>query len=448
MNAGLGLPESFLSERHSNLCLAGTTRGLGRFSLIRRLQSTTLLAVLAGYALLLVANSRLADLQRHQIHRQLLDQLESQWLLEPPSSCQTTSLGPWLQIVCPAAGARPADAAGDVWMSSRVAMPLASGYSVQVLVRQNFTQSLRQEQLSQQLLIVVAGISSLFTSLLLRPVLHFGLVKPLRRLGQQLDSSQGNPAAVVQLAVAEQPVELRMIARSFNRLGQRLMASWSHQKTFVDGLAHELRTPITLISGHTQRLLRQPLDPQLLRSAQQIDAETRAMAAMVSALLELARQDASKMSLQLEALDPQLQLLQCYERFQPRSAGRLRLMPMGDSELPALTADAERLQQCLAALVDNALRYSPIPGEIQLGITVENGDIILHVSDKGPGVPDSEKLLIFGRLVRGSSAKEVRGSGIGLAIVALLMKAMRGSVDVVDVDGGGADFRLHLPISA
>jgi signal transduction histidine kinase len=418
------------------------------FTLLYRLQSTTLLAVLAGYAILLMASSHLAELQRHQIHEQLLDQLQNQWLLKPPSSCENTALGPWLQIVCPASGARPADAAGEVWMSSRVSMPLASGYSVPVLVRQNFTHSLHQEHLSQKLLIVVAGISSLFTSLLLRPVLHFGLVKPLRRLGQQLDASQGNPAAVVQLAVAEQPEELRMIARSFNRLGQRLMASWSHQKTFVDGLAHELRTPITLISGHTQRLLRQPLDPPLLRSAQQIDAETKAMAAMVSALLELARQDASRMSLQLQALDPQLQLLQCYERLQPSNAGRLRLMPLGDSELPTLTADAERLQQCLTALVDNALRYAPISTEVQLGVTIENGDIILHVCDRGPGVPDSEKLLIFGRSVRGSSSKAVRGSGIGLALVALLMKAMGGTVDVVDVPGGGADFRLHLPISS
>lgn len=416
--------------------------------LIRRLQSTTLLAILAGYGILLVANGYLANLQRHQIHNQLLIQFQSQWLLDPPSRCENTYLGPWLQIVCPANGVRPPDPKGEIWMSSRVTMPLANGSSVPVLLRRNFTQSLHQQRLSQQLLIVVAGISSLFTSLLLRPVLHFGLVKPLRRLGQQLDASQGNPASVVQLAVDEQPKELRMIARSFNRLGQRLMASWNHQKTFVDGVAHELRTPITLISGHTQRLLRQPLDPLLLHSVQQIDAETKAMAAMVSALLELARQDASRMSLQLQELDPQLQLLQCYERFQPSSAGRLRLMTMGDTELPALMADAERLQQCLAALVDNALRYTPISSEVYLGITTENNDVLLHVSDRGFGVPDSEKLSIFGRLVRGSSSKGVRGSGIGLALVTLLMKAMRGTVDVVDVPGGGADFRLHLPISS
>jgi signal transduction histidine kinase len=123
-------------------------------------------------------------------------------------------------------------------------------------------------------------------------------------------------------------------------------------------------------------------------------------------------------------------------------------MPLGDSELPELRADAERLQQCLAALVDNALRYTPISSEVQLGVTAEDGDIILHVCDKGPGVPDSEKFSIFGRLVRGSSAKEVRGSGIGLALVALLMKAMGGTADVVDVAGGGSDFRLHLPISS
>jgi two-component system OmpR family sensor kinase len=417
-------------------------------TLLYRLQSTTLLAVLAGYGILLVANNHLANLQRHQIHQQLLIQFQNQWLLDPPSKCENTNLGPWLQIVCPANGVLPPDPKGEIWMSSRVTMPLASGNSVPVLLRRNFTQSLHQQSLSQQLLIVVAGISGLFTSLLLRPVLHFGLVRPLRRLGQQLDASQGNPASVVQLAVAEQPEELRMIARSFNRLGQRLMASWSHQKTFVDGLAHELRTPITLISGHTQRLLRQPLDPSMLRSVQQIDAETRAMAGMVSALLELARQDASRMSLQLQSLDPKLQLLLCYERLQPSSAGRLRLLPLGDTELPALTADAERLQQCLAALVDNALSYTPISSEVQLGVTAEDGDIILHVSDKGPGVPDSEKFSIFGRLVRGSSAKEVRGSGIGLALVALLMKAMGGTADVVDVAGGGADFRLHLPISS
>jgi signal transduction histidine kinase len=98
--------------------------------------------------------------------------------------------------------------------------------------------------------------------------------------------------------------------------------------------------------------------------------------------------------------------------------------------------------------VDNAMRYTPSSSEVKLGITAENGDILLHVLDKGPGIPDSEKLSIFGRLVRGSSSKGVRGSGIGLALVSLLMKAMGGTVDVVDVPGGGADFRLHLPISS
>lgn len=423
-------------------------KGFDRLSLLYRLQSTTLLAVLAGYSLLLVSHGQLAYLQRHQVHQELVSQLANQWLLEPPASCAKVDPGPWLRIVCPASRSRPADAAGEVWLSSRVAMPLANGHAVPVLVRQNFTESVQRENQFQLLLIVAAGVSSLFTSALLRPVLHLGLVKPLRKLGQQLDDSQGHPSSVVQLAIAEQPKELRPIASSFNRLGQRLMASWHHEKLFVDGLAHELRTPITLISGHAQRLMRQPLDPSLLRSVQQIEAETKAMAAMVSALLELARQDANRSCLQLQALDPQEQLLHCYERLQPASAGRLRLMPMPDAESPEITADADRLQQCLAAIVENALRYSPPLSEVHLYLSANPEQILLHVRDSGPGIPDREKLSIFGRFVRGSSANAVRGSGIGLALVALLMKAMGGSVDVVDVPGGGADFRLHLPINS
>jgi signal transduction histidine kinase len=123
-------------------------------------------------------------------------------------------------------------------------------------------------------------------------------------------------------------------------------------------------------------------------------------------------------------------------------------MPMPDAESPEITADADRLQQCLAAIVENALRYSPPFSEVHLYLSANPDHILLHVRDGGPGIPDQEKLAIFGRFVRGSSAKAVRGSGIGLALVALLMKAMGGSVDVVDVPGGGADFRLHLPINS
>jgi signal transduction histidine kinase len=111
-------------------------------------------------------------------------------------------------------------------------------------------------------------------------------------------------------------------------------------------------------------------------------------------------------------------------------------------------ADAERLSQCLANLVENALKYSPEPQPIELALSRDGDQVVLHVRDHGTGVPEAERERIFGRFVRGSGSAETSGHGIGLAVVKTLMERMGGSVAVADVPGGGADFQLRLPAVA
>ena len=110
--------------------------------------------------------------------------------------------------------------------------------------------------------------------------------------------------------------------------------------------------------------------------------------------------------------------------------------------------DPERLQQCLAALIENALHYSPTPLPVTLAADQQGDSLVLHVCDQGPGVEAGEREAIFERFARGSASinSSNRGSGIGLAVVRLLMEAMGGSVQVAEVPGGGADFQLHLPL--
>jgi len=96
--------------------------------------------------------------------------------------------------------------------------------------------------------------------------------------------------------------------------------------------------------------------------------------------------------------------------------------------------------------VDNALLYAP--GLVTLAAsTGAAGELVLHVRDRGPGVPAEEREAIFGRFVRGSAglASPRRGSGIGLSVVRLLIEAVGGRVQVADHPGGGADFQLLLP---
>ncbi|MCU0530441.1 MAG: ATP-binding protein, partial [Cyanobium sp. Prado107] len=153
------------------------------------------------------------------------------------------------------------------------------------------------------------------------------------------------------------------------------------------------------------------------------------------------------LELQAQPLDAGDVLLAAYERLEPIAAGRLRLQaPDAEADL-GVRADPERLGQCLTNLVENALRYAPAPTPVELAVERREGSVVLRVRDHGPGVAPEEREGIFRLFRRGSAAPlaSVSGSGIGLAMVRLLMDRMGGSVQVADAPGGGADFQLLLP---
>jgi signal transduction histidine kinase len=246
----------------------------------------------------------------------------------------------------------------------------------------------------------------------------------------------------------EQPAELRPIAAAFGALQQRLATAWERERSFSDGAAHELRTPITLISGQAQSLLRQPLPDPQRQAVAAIIREAQYMGQLVGQLLDLSRQDGGRLQLLLQPLDPEALVLEAFDRLRPLAPRRLLLAPAAESAPPApVAADRERLLQCLSALVDNALAYSS--GPVELAVSQADTAVVWHVRDRGPGVPHDERSLIFRRFVRGTAAAlapEHRGSGLGLALVRLLMQAMGGDVAVADREGGGADFQLLLPV--
>ena len=438
-------------------------RWLVRISPLRLwLQSTSLLAVLAGYSLLLLLNQQLAGLQRHTAYGEFVDQLAAELQSRVRSREQLQPLldgpllpGLQLQLLPSRQAARPAGAPpafesrGDQdWLVSQLPLSLMDGSAATLLVEQNVTASVQQERLAFWLLAAAAGVSSLFTSGLLRLVLQRGLVQPLQEFTTQLSATQASSLAWDQIPVAEQPEELQPIALAFNNLQQRLSVSWERQRSFVDGVAHELRTPITLISGHAQRLLRQPGLAATAPSLRLIEQEAQRMASLVSDLLDLARQDSGRLQLRRLPIVVDEAMVQAYERLAPSSGWRLHLDTPA-AELPVAIGDPERLQQCLAALIENALHYSPTPRPVSLAADQQGDSLVLHVCDQGPGVEAGEREAIFERFARGSASinSSNRGSGIGLAVVRLLMEAMGGSVQVADAPGGGADFQLHLPLA-
>ena len=413
------------------------------------LLSSSVLSVIAGYTLLLGINGALASKQRQAAHQELVQSLADQHRTSGLNQRALQLLG--VEIAFQPAGAAqmalldqgPADQA---WLVSATPVRSKADQEQLLVVRQDVSASLAYERTMQLLLIAGAGVSTLLTAALLRLVLWRGLVRPLHDLSDQLDALQADGLGDQLIALEQQPLELQPIASAFNGLQQRLAFAWHRERRFVDGVAHELRTPITLISGRSQRLLRKPHAPEQQQPLAQIAAEATRMATLISALLELARTDSGRLSLDLQRCDPEQVLLEAFERFQPLAPTRLQLAPSTPDGCPAIQVDPERLQQCLLALVDNALAYSQGPVLLCARCTSDSSGswLGLHVLDRGPGIPEAERQQVRERFVRGTTAVGTRGSGIGLSVVQELTNAMGAELVIGDRAGGGADLQLRF----
>ena len=412
------------------------------------LQSTALLSVIAGYVLLLGVNAALGDLQRRQQHLKLAASLRQEALAGVLAEEPLRSLGVEARVLPEGDELRPSlrkGPSGQQWLVSRSIFEFANGERRFLELRQDVSLDLEQQHLAQLLLVAAAGVSILFTSLLLRPVLRRGLVVPLNDLDQELQALEADTLGDHLLDPRLQPQELRSIAHAFNNLQQRLAKAWKRERSFVDGVAHELRTPITVISGHSQRLQRQVLSDPARKSVESIDAEARRMGSLLTALRELARCDAGRLQLQLQHLDADEQLLLAHEQAWPRPADRFPLPLPSTNRLPLFSADPSRVQQCLQLLITNALNFST--GSVRLFAEVTDQQLVLHVQDSGPGIAESERALVLQRFQRGSSAAGQRGPGVGLALVDELMRAMNAAVVIADAPGGGADLQLRFKLA-
>ena len=166
------------------------------------------------------------------------------------------------------------------------------------------------------------------------------------------------------------------------------------------------------------------------------------MGELVRVLLDFARSDSGRLQLELASMDPEALVLEAYERLIALAPSRIRLAPPASELLPWINVDGQRLQQCFAALVDNALKFSI--GPLTLSVELAQGSVVFHVIDSGPGIPMQEREQVLERFARGSSSIGTRGSGIGLAIVNLLMQAMQADLLIADAANGGADMQLRF----
>jgi signal transduction histidine kinase len=289
--------------------------------------------------------------------------------------------------------------------------------------------------------LLIAGAGGLALALVMSLALARRLTRPAARLAAAArELAAGREGVQVPL---EGDDELAALARSFNLMSSRLAAARAAERTFLESVSHELKTPLTSIRGYAEALADGAVEPA--DGSRVILAEAGRLERLVSDLLELARVGRANFRAAREPLDLRDIAGALARRHAPRARAlgvELRLANCGEPA-PAL-GDPERLLQAASNLVENALRVTPAGGSVELAVRAGE----LAVRDTGPGLRPKDLPHAFERfyLHRRYHSERPVGSGLGLAIVKELVEAMGGSVDAAGREGGGACFWISLPL--
>ena len=265
-----------------------------------------------------------------------------------------------------------------------------------------------------------------------------GFLLPIRALTRTADSiTETDLSRRIQVAGDDEGAQL---ARTFNRMLDRLEAAFAAQRRLIDDAGHELRTPITIVRGHLELLGDDPDERGTTLAL--VDDELERMNRIVEDLLLLAKAQHPDF-LRLDTLDLEAftaELCAKAEAIAPRQ------WRCDGGARGIIVADRHRLTQAVIQLADNAARHTARGDTIAIGSAIEDGRAHVWVRDTGEGILAEEQERIFERFGRGANAQRLDGSGLGLSIVKAIAEAHHGSVSVESRPGAGATFTLMLPI--
>jgi two-component system phosphate regulon sensor histidine kinase PhoR len=222
------------------------------------------------------------------------------------------------------------------------------------------------------------------------------------------------------------------------------------RQDFIANASHELKTPLASIKAYTEVLLDGALvDPEVnVEFLRRIDEQADRLDALIADMLRLAQLDAGQEAFRHAptVLAPVVRGSFGAQRARAAAKGlRFALDISPDSDTAIVVADPEAIRQVLDNLIDNAIKYTPASGRVEVRQRVEGGWTILEVEDSGVGIPREAISRIFERFYRVDKARSVVGTGLGLAIVKHVVGALGGDVAVSSRLGVGSTFIVRLP---
>ncbi|MEO6817176.1 MAG: heavy metal sensor histidine kinase [Edaphobacter sp.] len=282
---------------------------------------------------------------------------------------------------------------------------------------------------------------------------HFLMTGPLRPLVDLTEQAEqiGKHELGERLPVIPTGDELERLSLSLNRMISRLEDALNHNRRFSADVSHELRTPLTILRGELEQVIQGPRLSNSVREAigsslEEIDRMTK----IVENLLAIARLDSGTDVINRQCVDLSLLARWTVDQLHVLAEEKRITMHNMQAEPALVLADSARVKQVLVNLLDNAIKYTPHGGRIEVSVTTSERVAILEVSDTGIGIPPESLPNVFDRFYRSDKARsrESGGTGLGLSIVQAICNAHEGSVSIQSSEGVGTTVRLELPLYA
>ncbi|MBZ9669287.1 sensor histidine kinase [Mesorhizobium sp. ES1-3] len=290
---------------------------------------------------------------------------------------------------------------------------------------------------TQQLaLVAIAGVFVLLG-------LRRGLA-PLIRLRDAVRSPKRSELDPIEVAGAQS--EIRPLVDALNAYMERVRAQMAAQRRFIANAAHQLRTPLALLSTQASYALRETAVDARREALVALQASSARLARLAEQLLTLSRAEPGSRRPRADRIDLTQAARQVLETHAPRAIDRNIDLGLDETGAVPVIGDGTMLREMIVNLVDNALRYTPAGGTVTVKIAAADGEAVLTVTDDGPGIPADERDHVFERFYRLAGATD-EGSGLGLAIVREVVENASGRVTLADSAAGGLMVEVRLPLA-
>jgi len=300
----------------------------------------------------------------------------------------------------------------------------------------------------QKLALVFAALGMVLVVMIFSMPLAKRLVRPIKAMAAAThDIASGKYATRIAVASSD---ELGQLASDFNTMALTLEKNEKVRRQWVADISHELRTPLSVLRGEIEALLEgiRAITPEAIRS---LHAEALRLHRLVDDLYQLALSDLGTLTYRKEEIDLVEVLKDTIEPYFEELARKditLTKEIFPGSKL-ILFADAERMHQLFANLIENSLKYTDVGGELVIRLMYRNKLAVIEFEDTAPGVPDGELDRLFDRLYRveASRNRSSGGAGLGLAICRNIVEAHAGTIFAHPSLLGGVLIRVTIPVA-